>query len=132
VVFYIKPDHCLTAASSIGSRREAGFVRCVEFRLRRQDQYERFPDDLRRCRVTANIAGISVDIGLTGMTRASRPKSGHLYLAQKGQKKNYSRMSPLLSTAQSHDRAPGLSSAISSRRRRDVAVNDELRARTMA
>ena len=39
----------------------------------------RFVGDLHRYQITATIEEISVDIELTGMVRAWRPKSGHLY-----------------------------------------------------
>jgi hypothetical protein len=47
----------------------------------------RFVGDLNRYHITANIEEISVDIELTGVVPAWRPKSGHLYFGAEGREK---------------------------------------------
>jgi hypothetical protein len=90
---------------------------------------ERFVGDLCRYRITATIP----EIRSISDDRTWRTKSGHLYLAQNGQK-NYSRIWSLLSTAgESHNRSPGShrpshqdAAAMS------AVVNGEVLGRTMA
>jgi hypothetical protein len=46
-----------------------------------------FVGDLHRYHITATIEDVSVDIELSGLVRAWRPKSGHLYFGAEGQGK---------------------------------------------